>query len=84
MHNLDAITYFIRKTAIGIRVYEKRKEIIERPSTEAKVNHGLRFARAYGVRNMREYCLVESAPSFDSFMRIGRAAIRRYTKSSLA
>ncbi len=51
--DLDAITAFT-KTANGRRIYAWRKETIERSFAEAKVNHGLRFARMLGLRNMRE------------------------------
>ena len=59
--DLDAITYFTRKTAIGRRIYEWRKETIERSFAEAKVNHGLRFARMCGIQNMREQSFLTAA-----------------------
>ena len=51
--DLDAVTVFT-KTAKGKRIYNWRKETIERSFAEAKVNHGLRFARMLGLQNMRE------------------------------
>ena len=51
--DLDAVTAFT-KTAKGKRIYNWRKETIERSFAEAKVNHGLRFARMLGLQNMRE------------------------------
>lgn len=36
------------------RIYSWLKQTIERSFTEAKVNHGLRYARMLGIRNMRE------------------------------
>lgn len=58
---LDTITHFTKKTAIGRRIYEWRKETIERSFTEAKVNHGLRFARMCGIQNMREQSFLTAA-----------------------
>ena len=34
---------------------------IERSFAEAKVNHGLRFARMLGIQNMREQCFLTAA-----------------------
>ena len=53
---LDEITSFT-KTPQGRSIYNRRKETIERSFAEAKVNHGLRFARMLGIRNLREQCL---------------------------
>lgn len=50
---LDTCTDFV-KTAQGRRLYERRKETIERSFAEAKENHGLRYARMLGKANMRE------------------------------
>ena len=54
---LDAITAFT-KTENGRRIYGWRKETIERSFAEAKENHGLRYARMLGLRNMREQCFL--------------------------
>ena len=57
---LDDITAFT-KTPIGKRIYQWRKETIERSFAEAKQNHGLRFARMLGIQNMREQCFLTAA-----------------------
>ena len=57
---LDEITSFT-KTPQGRSIYNRRKETIERSFAEAKVNHGLRFARMLGIRNMREQCFLTAA-----------------------
>ena len=57
---LDEITLFT-KTPEGRSIYNRRKETIERSFAEAKVNHGLRFARMLGIRNMREQCFLTAA-----------------------
>ena len=57
---LDDINAFT-KTPIGKRLYAWRKETIERSFAEAKVNHGLRFARMLGIQNMREQCFLTAA-----------------------
>lgn len=51
----------MKQTAIGRRIYEWRKETIERYFAEAKVNHGLRFARMGGIQNMREQSFLTAA-----------------------
>ncbi|MBR3502887.1 MAG: transposase, partial [Clostridia bacterium] len=38
-----------------------RKQTIERSFAEAKVNHGLRYARMLGIQNMREQCFLTAA-----------------------
>ncbi len=58
--DLDAITAFT-KTPKGKRIYAWRKETIERSFAEAKVNHGLRFARMLGIRNMCEQSFLTAA-----------------------
>ena len=58
--DLDAITAFT-KTPNGRRLYNWRKETIERSFAEAKQNHGLRFARMLGIQNMREQCFLTAA-----------------------
>ena len=42
------------KTEKGRSICKRRKETIERSFTEAKVHHGLRFARMLVICNMRE------------------------------
>ena len=49
LERVDAFT----KTHRGKRIYGWRKETIERSFAEAKENHGLRYARMLGIRNMR-------------------------------
>lgn len=58
--DLDAITAFT-KTPNGRRLYNWRKQTIERSFAEAKENHGLRFARMLGIQNMREQCFLTAA-----------------------
>ena len=57
---LDEVTSFT-KTPQGRSIYHRHKETIERSFAEAKVNHGLRFARMLGIRNMREQCFLTAA-----------------------
>ena len=57
---LDAITAFT-KTPNGKRIYNWRKETIERSFAEAKVNHGFRYARMLGIQNMREQSFLTAA-----------------------
>jgi len=57
---LDAIDAFT-KSHNGKRLYAWRKQTIERSFAEAKVNHGLRFARMLGIRNMREQAFLTAA-----------------------
>ena len=57
---LDDVIAFTR-SSIGNRIYALRKETIERSFAEAKVNHGLRYARMLGIRNMREQCFLTAA-----------------------
>ena len=54
---LERVTWFT-KTPNGQRLYSWRKETIERSFAEAKENHGLRFARMLGIKNMREQCFL--------------------------
>jgi len=49
------------KTPIGKQIYRWRKQTIERSFAEAKENHGLRFARMLGIRNMREQAFLTAA-----------------------
>jgi len=57
LERVDAFT----KTYRGKRIYGWRKETIERSFAEAKENHGLRYARMLGIRNMREQCFLTAA-----------------------
>lgn len=57
---LDRIIEFT-KSPMGRKLYNWRKETIERSFAEAKQNHGLRFARMLGIKNMREQCFLTAA-----------------------
>ena len=57
---LDDVIAFT-KSGIGSRIYAWRKQTIERSFAEAKVNHGLRYARMLGIKNMREQCFLTAA-----------------------
>ena len=57
---LDDVIAFT-KTHNGKRIYSWRKQTIERSFAEAKVNHGLRYARMFGIQNMREQCFLTAA-----------------------
>ena len=57
---LDDVIAFT-KSEQGRRIYRWRKETIERSFAEAKVNHGLRYARMLGIRNMREQSFLTAA-----------------------
>ena len=57
---LDDVIAFT-KSDKGSRIYAWRKETIERSFAEAKVNHGLRYARMLGIKNMREQCFLTAA-----------------------
>lgn len=57
---LDDIILFT-KTEVGRRIYNWRKTTIELSFAEAKVNHGLRYARMLGIRNMREQSFLTAA-----------------------
>ena len=43
----------------GARTYAWHKETIECSFSEAKENHGLRFARMLGIQNMRKQCFLK-------------------------
>ena len=58
--SLDDIIQFT-KTHKGKRIYNWRKQTIERSFAEAKENHGLRYARMLGIQNMREQCFLTAA-----------------------
>ena len=57
---LEEVIWFT-KTTIGRRIYSWRKQTIERSFAEAKENHGLRYARMLGIKNMREQCFLTAA-----------------------
>ena len=57
---LDDVIAFT-KSDKGKPIYARRKETIERSFAEAKVNHGLRYARMLGIKNMREQCFLTAA-----------------------
>lgn len=57
---LDMVDAFA-KTPMGKQIYRWRKQTIERSFAEAKENHGLRFARMLGIRNMREQAFMTAA-----------------------
>ena len=57
---LEDVTCFT-KTERGRRIYSWRKQTIERSFAEAKENHGLRYARMLGIKNMREQCFLTAA-----------------------
>ena len=57
---LDDVIAFT-KSGIGSRIYAWRKQTIERSFAEAKVNHGLRYARMLGIKNMREQSFLTAA-----------------------
>ena len=57
---LDDVVAFT-KSDKGKRIYNWRKETIERSFAEAKVNHGLRYARMPGIQNMREQSFLTAA-----------------------
>ncbi len=51
----------LTKSEKGRRIYGWRKETIERSFVETKENHGLRYARMLGIRNMREQSFLIAA-----------------------
>jgi hypothetical protein len=42
----------------GKRIYQRRKETVERSFADAKQLHGHRYARMRGLNNVREQCLL--------------------------
>lgn len=58
--SLDQANAF-RKSPRGERLYQLRKETIERSFAEAKENHGFRTARMLGRANMREQSFLTAA-----------------------
>ena len=85
---LDAVDAFT-KTHNGRRIYSWRKQTIERSFAEAKVNHGLRFARMCGIQNMREQSFLTAAvqnmkrlvKAFSIFVYILKARVSRKTRA---
>ena len=52
---------FNRLTPWGKRVYQRRKETVERSFADAKQLHGHRYARFRGLKRMAEQCLLAAA-----------------------
>ena len=52
---------FNRLTPWGRRVYQRRKETVERSFADAKQLHGHRYARFRGLKRMAEQCLLAAA-----------------------
>lgn len=50
-----------RLTAWGKRLYERRKETVERSFADAKQLHGQRYARMRGLDKVKEQCLLAAA-----------------------
>ena len=57
---LDEVVAFTKEPA-GKALYAWRKETIERSFAEAKENHGLRYARMLGIKNMYEQSFLTAA-----------------------
>ena len=57
LEDIDIFT----KSSQGKRLYNWRKETIELSFAEAKENHGLRYARMLGIKNMREQSFLTAA-----------------------
>ena len=57
---LDDVIAFA-KSEKGRRIYGWRKETIERSFVETEENHGLRYTRMLGIRNMREQSFLIAA-----------------------
>jgi len=70
---LDEVIAFTR-TPAGKKLYAWRKETIERSFAEAKENHGLRYARMLGIRNMYEQSFLTAA--VQNMKRIARCLYR--------
>ena len=58
---LTEIDRFKEKTDLGKRIYQRRKETIERAFADLKELHGLRYARFRGIEKMKEQCLLTAA-----------------------
>ena len=50
-----------RLTAMGKRIYKRRKETVERSFADSKEMHGLRYARYRSLRKVRAQCLLTAA-----------------------
>jgi hypothetical protein len=50
-----------RLTAKGKRIYQRRKETVERSFADAKQLHGHRYARYRGLRRVSGQCLLAAA-----------------------
>ena len=50
-----------RLTRMGKKIYERRKETVERSFADSKEMHGLRYARYRGLRKVRAQCLLTAA-----------------------
>ena len=50
-----------RKTAVGKKLYARRKETVERSFADAKQLHGHRYARLRGLDKVKEQCLLSAA-----------------------
>lgn len=50
-----------RLSSWGKRIYERRKETVERSFADAKQLHGLRYARLRGLNKVREQCLMAAS-----------------------
>ena len=75
LERVDAFT----KTHRGKRIYGWRKETIERSFAEAKENHGLRYARMLGIRNMRDVSQAEFERVLDLINHRPRKRLNRRT-----
>lgn len=58
---LTEIDRFKEKTELGKRIYQRRKETIERAFADLKELHGFRYARFRGLEKMKEQCLMTAA-----------------------
>lgn len=58
---LTEIDRFKNKTDLGKRIYQRRKETIERAFADLKELHGFRYARFRGIEKMKEQCLLTAA-----------------------
>ena len=50
-----------RKTAVGKKLYARRKETVERSFADGKQLHGHRYARRRGLDKVKEQCLLSAA-----------------------
>ncbi|WP_432405073.1 IS1182 family transposase [Wukongibacter sp. M2B1] len=57
----DRVKRFVRNTDLGKRIYQRRKETVERSFADAKELHGLRYARFRGIEKVKEQCLMTAA-----------------------